>query len=236
MDDPAVEEGPHAHALAALNRVNQLLRFDQTLYAYVRRLSPWKSVSVLDLGAGGGGFLGYLRRQHVASPDHTPHGFAAPALDRPYAEVPLLVGLDRSSYALNRAKRWNGSGIRWICGDATRIPLADESVDVVTCSLFLHHFDETGAANVLCEAARVARRGVVVGDLSRSRLAWAATWAGTRLLSRSRIFHVDGPRSVRAAFRVDELSEVARRAGLTGAEVSQRFPFRLLLTWRKGGR
>lgn len=254
MDDPAVEEGAHAHALASLNRVNQLLRFDQALYAYLRRLSPSDSVSVLDLGAGGGGFLAYMRKRlppdstrrqqrlnreddpvngHEASQGNRPGGCTPIAMGAPGAGVTLLVGLDRSSFALTRAKRWHGSGIRWICGDVTCIPLADESVDVVTCSLLLHHFDETGAATVLREAARVARRGMVVGDLSRSRLAWAATWAGTRLLSRSRIFHVDGPRSVRAAYRTEELAEVARRAGLTGAEVAQRFPFRLLLTWRK---
>lgn len=216
MDDPTVEAEAHTHALTTLNRVDRLLRVHRALYSCLRRLSPLHAVSVLDLGTGGGGFLGHLRQQYEASPNQ-----------------PLLVGLDRSSFALNKAKRWQDSGIQWLCGDAMRIPLADESVDVVSCSLFLHHFSEAGAADVLREAVRVARRGVIVGDLSRSRLAWIVTWVGTRLLSRSRLFHVDGPRSVRAAYRAEELADIARRAGLVGADVVSQFPFRLLLTWRK---
>ena len=240
MDDPAVEEEAHVRALAALNRVNRLLRANQALYGCLRRLSSSRSLSVLDLGAGGGGFLGYLYDRLL--PDSIqqdqrsrPEGRgAANSIIGPSREGILLIGLDRSLSALCMARQWQSPGIRWVCGDATSIPLGDGSVDVVTCSLFLHHFDDAAAAGVLREAARVARCGVIAGDLSRSRLAWAATWVGTRLLSRSQLFHVDGPRSVRAAFSADELAAVAQEGGLIGAEVLRRFPFRLLLTWRKG--
>ena len=86
---------------------------------------------------------------------------------------------------------------------------------------------------VLREAARVARLGIVIDDLSRSAAAFVVTWLGTRILSRSHVFHVDGPRSVRAAFRQEELAQLAGRAGLNGARVEKRFPFRLLVVWKK---
>ena len=215
MDAADVDPRAHEHALRALNRVNRLLGVDHRLLREVRRLVPAGGASVLDLGAGGGGFLSLLA-------NGSPTGGAAP-----------LVGLDRSLYALSRGRNWHRVPIQWVVGDARFIPLADRSVDVVTCSLFLHHFDAEEAIRVLREAARVARRGIVVGDLSRSRLAWGVTWLATHVLSRSHLFHVDGPRSVQAALRADELEELARQAGVTNARIEACFPFRLILTWKK---
>jgi ubiquinone/menaquinone biosynthesis C-methylase UbiE len=116
-----------------------------------------------------------------------------------------------------------------------RLPIADHGVDVVTCSLFLHHFDEPEVIMILQEACRVARRAIVVGELVRSRSAWLLTCLVTRLMSRSWIFHVDGPRSVRAAFRANELRNLAGQAGLLPVTVKRVFPFRYVMTWRRPG-
>jgi ubiquinone/menaquinone biosynthesis C-methylase UbiE len=218
IDAPSLDTRAHAHALQSLNLVNRLLAVDRGLYAAVERLGPADRLSVLDLGTGGGSFLGYLFRR------------------RGGRSMPPLLGLDFSTFALTQAEAWYDGAVRPVVADARKIPLAENSVDVVTCSLFLHHFDEADVLGILREAARVARRGVVVSDLSRSRLALVLTWITTRVISRSRVFHVDGPKSVRAAFRRGELAELAARAGLAGACVWRRFPFRLMLVWRKPGR
>jgi hypothetical protein len=47
------------------------------------------------------------------------------------------------------------------------------------------------------------------------------------------VFRVDGMRSVAAAFTTSEARDLAQRAGLTGARVSQVWPQRWLITWRK---
>ena len=76
---------------------------------------------------------------------------------------------------------------------------------------------------------------MVIEDLSRSRLALVLTWLTTRTISRSRVFHVDGVRSVRAAFRPGELAALAKRAGLDGVQIRKQFPFRFVLIWREAG-
>lgn len=215
MDDPRLDAEVHAHALRSLNRINQLLCVNRRMYSAVRRLGAPHPASVLDLGTGGGGFLHHIVRQ------------------RGRTEAGLLIGLDLSTFALGQAREGSDGAIRVLAADAHRIPLADNSVDVVACSLFLHHFAETEVVEILREAARIARRGIVVSDLSRSRLAFVLTWITTRLVSRSVVFRVDGPRSVRNAFRPGELSELARRAGLVNARVRRRFPFGMMLAWRK---
>jgi hypothetical protein len=52
-----------------------------------------------------------------------------------------------------------------------------------------------------------------------------------RILTTSDVVHVDGPRSVEGAFTMEEARALAERAGLHGATVRWRWPFRYLLKW-----
>ena len=225
MDDPTLDHDEHRRALRTLNRVNRWLGTDKRLYHRLRPLLNRDRVSLLDLGSGGGSFLRYTAAQREL-----------PARSQ-------LIGLDRSAYALTAARNWPTAGARscrdtpirllWIAADARHIPLPDESVDIVVCSLFLHHFSAADIVQILSESARVARQGLVAGDLVRSPVAWCATWLTMRLVSRSHVCHVDGPRSVRSALRPDELRDCAAHAGLTGASIETHFPFRVTLAWCK---
>jgi hypothetical protein len=101
------------------------------------------------------------------------------------------------------------------------------------CSLFLHHLADDEAKDLLTRMAAAARHLLLVNDLERSTRGLLLAYLGTRLLSRSPVVHVDGLRSVRAAFTRTEVRALAERAGLNGAEVSPRWPCRYLLTWRR---
>jgi len=105
--------------------------------------------------------------------------------------------------------------------------------DIITCSLFLHHLDEPDAERLLRKLGTAAGRLVLVNDLARSRRGYLLAWAGTRILSRSPIVHVDGPLSVEGAFTPVEALDLAQRAGLSGATVRRRWPFRYLLRWSR---
>ncbi len=214
MDDPGIDRGEHEHALRSLNRINRWSGVDRLL-ADILRDSGAIGGSIVDIGCGGGGFLASV---------------AEDARLRP----PMLLGVDRSPFAVQWAARGQSPRIHWLAGDARALPLVDRSADVVSCSLFLHHFDEPQVLMILREADRIARKAVVIADLVRSRLAWAVTWLATRVLSRSRVFHIDGPRSVRAAFTADELADLARDAGLTSVTLRKCFPLRVVLVATKG--
>ncbi|HRX84048.1 MAG TPA: methyltransferase domain-containing protein [Phycisphaerae bacterium] len=213
MDDPAVEPGAHRRALAALRRVNRWLGVERRLVRAIGRTVAAPSATILDVGTGGGGLVQCARRHGLS--------WRVCALDR----APLALHEVRSGAAPDAPA--------CVAGDALRLPFADRSVDVVACSLLLHHFDPADAEQLLREAARVCRQAVVIGDLDRTRLAWVLTWLVTRLTSRSHIFHVDGPRSVRAAYRPDEARSLAERAGLSACHVRSDFPFRWILHWRR---
>jgi len=75
---------------------------------------------------------------------------------------------------------------------------------------------------------RAARLGVVVNDLVRGRVAYAAVWLATRLLARSPMSRHDGPLSVLRAYTPAEVRGLVVAAGLDGVRV-RRHPFRLRL-------
>ena len=107
--------------------------------------------------------------------------------------------------------------------------------DALVCSLFLHHLDEPAAVELLGRMGRATNRLVLVNDLTRSRFGLILAQIGTQILSRSKVVHVDGPRSVRGAFTPDEALKMAERAGLRGATIGHRWPARYLLAWEKHG-
>lgn len=223
MDDPNVDQRAHRTALAALRRSNRWLGVDPLLVKTVDAIAPTNETRILEVGAGGGGLVKAL----VAHSRKTQGQYR-------------LIGLDRSPFAIANAQNHLGQSqnslshaARFAAGDALQLPFADQSIDIVICSLLLHHFDEDDAVRLLQEAARVARRAVVIADLDRSAPAWLLTWVVTRIMSRSRLFHVDGPRSVRAAYRPTEALQLAARAGLATAMVRRVFPFRWTMIWQR---
>jgi hypothetical protein len=105
--------------------------------------------------------------------------------------------------------------------------------DVVACSLFLHHLQEESAVNFLIDMGRSARRLVLVNDLARGKRGHLLALAASRLLTRSEVVHNDALRSVEGAFTLHEARILADRAGLVGASVTRKWPFRYLLAWER---
>jgi hypothetical protein len=121
---------------------------------------------------------------------------------------------------------------RSVTADALRLPLADRSVDIVSSTLFLHHFDAASLAALLCESARVARYAVVALDLTRHRVPLAINALLSRFAYSSPITRLDGRASVLQAWTIPELRAIAARA-LPGALVRPAGPFIQGLLWKR---
>ena len=139
----------------------------------------------------------------------------------------VTVDLDRQLFHA----RLSAKG-RSIAADALRLPLADRSVDVVSSTLFFHHFDAASIAALLRESARVARVAVVALDLTRHRIPLAINALLSRFAYRSPITRLDGRASVLQAWTVPELRAIAARA-LPGTLVKPAGPFIQGLLWRR---
>jgi 2-polyprenyl-3-methyl-5-hydroxy-6-metoxy-1,4-benzoquinol methylase len=88
------------------------------------------------------------------------------------------------------------------------------SFDITHASMVIHHLEPAEAVTFLREMARVARQAVVINDLDRGRRWLLGAKAMTRALTRNEYTRNDAPLSVRRAYTIPEVVEMARQAGL----------------------
>jgi len=231
MDAEDLDPVRHVQALRALARVNRVSLVAARVWREVLHLSrgsrdrssrgrrdrkEHRPLRILDVACGGGDVMvDVARRAQQAS-------------------LPLVVqGCDLSPVALEHARR--EAGRRGVAAEFfARDVLADGlpgGYDLVCSSLFHHHLSREDAVELLRGMAEAGRR-VLVQDLLRGTLGYLLAWSGLRLLSRSEVAHVDGPRSVRAAFTLPEVRAMAAEAGYVGAVVRRGWPERFILRWR----
>ncbi|MBK7403622.1 MAG: methyltransferase domain-containing protein [Phycisphaerales bacterium] len=219
MDDPALDPAEHGVALRGLARLNSLSRSDAILWPTIREAARARggALALLDIATGSG---------------DVPTALAARARD---AGITLtLAACDTSPTALAAAQSRasaRGFGLETWVQDVIREPFP-RKFDVSTCGLFLHHLAEAEAIAFLRNASE-ATDLLLVSDLRRDPIGLGMAWAASRVVTRSRIVHVDSLKSVRAAYTPDEALRLAELAGLRGATVRTCWPRRMLLTWRR---
>lgn len=138
------------------------------------------------------------------------------------------IGLERHPAAARLAR---GDTLDIVLGCAGALPFAHRSVDVVLISQVLHHLDAGSARALLADADRIARHGVVVADLRRSRVSPVLFVVGAMLLGFDRDTRIDGVTSIGRGYTVSELRELCRAAGVR-ATVVRRPGFRVVAWWR----
>ncbi len=138
------------------------------------------------------------------------------------------VGIERTASLAAGATPRVGT----VCvADGLRLPFADHSVDIVTCSQVLHHFPDAEATTLLREMHRVARRLAVVSDLRRSWLAAVGIWLSSFALRFHPVSRHDGVLSVLRGYRRRELAALVLRAVGTTPQARNRLGFRVTATW-----
>jgi 2-polyprenyl-3-methyl-5-hydroxy-6-metoxy-1,4-benzoquinol methylase len=200
LDDPVALAGN----LRDLRRVNRWLGGASLSTVAIEALAAHRvQLTLLDVGTGGGDIpLALLDWAHRR--------------DRRLS----VVGIDSRPEIIAQAVQAHLAGapdgrLELQIGDGRSLPYPDRSFDVAHSSLLLHHLDPADAVELLGEMRRVARLGVVVNDLHRGRLAWLGAWLMSHLLTGNRYTRHDAPLSVRRAYRVPEVTDLLRAAGLT---------------------
>ena len=184
--------------------------------AFLAELTPlWPALrpraTLLDIGCGVGDLPDAARTAAAA------HGVTL-----------TVVGLDRrEAFAARTARRIRTA----VVADAFHLPLANDSVDLVTACQFLHHFAEPEIVVLAQEMQRVARRGVVVSDLRRSWVAACGVWLASWPLGFHPITRHDGVASVLKGFEPGELQSLLSRATDRHVSVATRPGFRVTASW-----
>ena len=208
--DLGVPEDEALRSLADLRFVNRWLG---NRGSFVRAVLPYLRASdrprLLDVGCGSGDVTVALRR----------------ALDGRLAAAAVDIKLLHLQAAPAELLR--------VVADAQRLPFAPGTFDVVTASLFLHHFDEHTLPGLLRGLYALARRAVVINDLRRARVPYLFGRAVFPLLFKSRVSVEDGLISIRSSFREPDLHAAFAAAGVPSVRIERTWPYRLLAVAEK---
>lgn len=185
-----LESAGPAHAdrnLRELAVINRWFGGHRALLRMMKGLvDPAEHFSVLDVGAGSGD-MGKCLAGHFRNVK--------------------VVSLDHRMVHLQNAPSPR------VVADALRLPFAKHAFDFVLCSSVLHHFPDCEVTDMISELRHFARRALLLLDLERHPLAYHFLPLTRRVLGWGPLTVHDGPASVAAAFRLEELVSLARAAG-----------------------
>lgn len=197
-----LDDAPEHQAIPSLSdlvRINRYLGGYRTLRSLLARIArPGDRFTVLDVGAASGDMAAKIREWY------------------PGARITAFDYKVNHLAAARCAK---------VVGDAFRLPFAANSFDFVFSSLFLHHFENAAAIELLAGFRGIARRAVLAIDLERGPLAYHFIPATRWLFQWDPITVHDAPISVGAGFKREELLALAAKAGFPRASVRVHRPW-----------
>jgi SAM-dependent methyltransferase len=215
MDDDSVDFGTFAGCLKDLAQVNVLTLGHRPTLAFLARLERegrWptdRALSLVDVGCGYGDSLRLIDRWAAGR------------------GLPIkLTGVDRNPWAAQaaRAASADNRSIVWLTGDVFDY---EGEPDVIVSSLFTHHLDDDQLVRFLAFMDRRARVAWLVNDLLRHPLSYGGFAVLASLMRWHPFVRHDGPVSIRRAFSPKDWRRYLAQAGVQGAQVQKRFPFRL---------
>ncbi|MCC2684280.1 MAG: stilbene synthase [Paenibacillaceae bacterium] len=200
MDDFSTGGPELREALRHLRRLNRIFgAAAPTLYG-VRQL--WKEadkpqrLSVLDIGSGSGDVNRRLLRW---ADEH---------------RIELMITLaDVTEEACEEARLLYDNEPRIQVIRASLYELPEGCADVVTGTQFVHHFAPNELPKVVQRMMESSRIGVVINDIHRHWIPWAAVWLVARMVSNNRYIVNDGPLSVAKGFRSKDWDNLGKALG-----------------------
>lgn len=212
LDDDLGTPAEIAASLTDLRRINSWFGGTRTTSSLLRKVASQvgvKDLSLLEIGSGEGSVPLSARR----------------SLSRGGITVNVTL-LDR---------RWThlpAGGVASVCGDAMQLPFRDNAFDVVSCTLFAHHFAPEHLRLVIAESLRVSSRAVLINDLIRNPLHLLLVYLGLPLF-RGRITWHDAPASVKAAYTIPEMKSVLSALPSRQLSFTRHLLFRMgVLLWK----
>lgn len=206
LDDPHADAALVTRIVRDLPRANRWLggaaAVEYGIGRLVRTSDRGSTLTLIDIGTGAGDL---------------PRVAARWGARRGITIAPL--GVERLRCAAQLATR---NGVPTAVGVAETLPLRPRSVDIVLMSQTLHHFDRAGAMTLIGASMALARRGVVIADLSPFPLAGPGFRLAGLALGLHRVTIDDGVTSLRRGFTRASLAELCREAGADRLHIAVR--------------
>ena len=214
MDDLNSEGPIIEQTLRALETINKWLGGNYVTIDAIQKLVSQHSKDkwrIVDIGCGGGDILKLLAKW-----------------SRKKNITVELVGVDANPNVIAFAEA-NSAGYPEITYHAIDI-FSEEfkalNADIITATLFTHHFTDHQLVKLLNMLKDQATVGIAINDLHRHWFAYHSINLLTGLFSKSPMVKNDAGVSVLRSFRKSELLEILRQSGLSNFSVRWMWAFR----------
>lgn len=177
-----------------------------------------EEITIADMGCGGGDMLLEIARW-----------------GRREGYKLRLLGVDANPHIIDYARDNTATypEIEFLTVDIFSEKFRQQQFDIVTCTLFTHHFENKLLIELISHLHKQVRLGLLINDLHRHPLAYYAIKAITAVASRSRMVQHDAPVSVLRAFSRKDWELILEKAGVEEYHLYWRWAFRWMLLIKK---
>jgi SAM-dependent methyltransferase len=214
MDDFNLEGAALEQALLSIARINRFLGGNKLTADGVEKIvreQPGKVYHITDMGCGNGDMLRALAE-----------------LARKKNYQFSLTGIDANGFTIDNARSLSKDypEISYHCADILDPDFETEPCDIILFTLTLHHFTNEEILSLLQKAKVIARSGIVINDLERSRLAYFLFALMSSVFRLNYINKTDGRLSILRGFKKPDLVALARKLNLKKYTIRWKWAFR----------
>lgn len=215
MDDLESSGPVIPQTLRELNTINTWLGGDHVTINALKKLTSTipgnQPLEILDIGCGGGDMLKKICRWAR----HTRRTIS-------------LTGIDANPSIIDYARQHTRQypEIHYETDNILSKEFRDRQCDILTATLFTHHFTTSQLIDLFRQFHAQAKIGVVINDLHRHWFAFHSIKVLTRLFSRSEMVRNDASLSVLRSFTRKELDEILKASGCENYSLKWFWAFR----------
>ncbi len=215
MDDFSMDNEGLVTALDDIARINQLLGGNAVTLNGIKKLiediPANKTITIMDFGCGGGDMLRML------SEFGTENNLKF-----------QLIGIDANEATIRHAEKCSTDfdNITYLAEDIFLYDFSKFNIDIALITLTLHHFKDAEILKILRVILKLVKKGIVVNDLQRSKLAYRLFQAIIFIFRLEKMTANDGLISILRGFKREDLEKFSNDLDLKKYSIKWKWAFR----------
>ena len=218
IDDLELDNDALRQNLEELALINKYLGGNQVTTSGLSKLIPnplitnnQSPITIADLGCGGGDML------MVMADWAKKIGLNA-----------QFIGIDANDFMVDfgMKRTANYPNISYLHQDIYSEEFKEKSFDIVTMTLFCHHFSDESLVQFLQQLKKQTRIGIVINDIHRHWFAYHSIAWITKLFLKSYLVKNDAKLSVWRAFVREDLEKIIQKSGFNKYSIRWKWAFR----------
>ncbi|MEO6456061.1 MAG: methyltransferase domain-containing protein [Ginsengibacter sp.] len=184
-----------------------------TIGGFKKLIQKKKSVSVCEIGCGGGDNLNaintWCHKKKVSA---------------------SFTGIDINANCITYAQTISRiKNVNFIHADYKSVEFMKDKPDIIFSSLFCHHFTDDELIGMMRWMKTNSTLGFFINDLHRHPVAYHFIKLATKVFSKSYLVKNDAPISVLRGFKKKEWMNILQQAGIKNYTIQRKWAFRYLI-------